>query len=59
VTLPASVITWLASPDAAFLKGKYIWANWDVEEMKARAEEISSTDLLTMTLSGWPFGGKN
>jgi len=46
---------WLASPESAFLKGKYIWANWDVEEMKARAEEIASTDLLTMKLAGWPF----
>jgi hypothetical protein len=48
-------MVWLASPEAAFLKGKYIWANWDVQEMKARADEIAGSDLLTMKLSGWPF----
>jgi hypothetical protein len=46
---------WLASPEAAFLKGKYIWANWDIEEMKARATEILQTDMLTVKLGGWPF----
>jgi hypothetical protein len=48
-------MVWLASPEAAFLKGKYIWANWDVSEMKDRAEEIAASDLLTMKLGGWPF----
>lgn len=52
-------MVWLASPEASFLKGKYIWANWDVSEMKARAEEIANSDLLTMKLGGWPFPYKS
>ena len=43
---------WLASAEAAFLKGKFVWANWDAEELLDRAEEIEGTKLLTMGLRG-------
>ncbi|KAK0113973.1 hypothetical protein ONS95_014216 [Cadophora gregata] len=43
---------WLASPGAAFLKGKFVWANWDVEELKARANEVQSSSLLRVALNG-------
>jgi len=46
-------MVWLASAEAAFMKGKYVWANWDVDELKARANEISGSNLLKMTLEGW------
>ncbi|KAE9364971.1 hypothetical protein N431DRAFT_563028 [Stipitochalara longipes BDJ] len=59
VSLPAGTMVWLASPEAGFLKGKYLWANWDVNELKVRAEEITGSDLLTMKLAGWPFTGKS
>ena len=53
VSLPADFMVWLASPEAAFLKGRYVWANWDVDEMLARKEEIEADlSLLTMTLEG-------
>ncbi|KAH8701692.1 oxidoreductase [Talaromyces proteolyticus] len=55
VSLPASFNVWLASPEARFLKGKYLWANWDVDELKARAEEIETSAQLTIGLAGWPF----
>ena len=48
-------MVWLASPEAAFLKGKFVWANWDVDELKARAKEIETTSLLTVDLAGSPF----
>jgi hypothetical protein len=48
-------MVWLASREADFLKGKYIWANWDVEEMKSREDEIRQNDILTVKLGGWPF----
>jgi NAD(P)-dependent dehydrogenase (short-subunit alcohol dehydrogenase family) len=32
--LPAAFSVWLASPEADFLKGRFIWANWDVAELK-------------------------
>lgn len=42
---------WLASEEAAFLAGRFVCANWDVDELKARAEEIEqSPSLLRMGL---------
>ncbi|KFX97312.1 hypothetical protein V495_01882 [Pseudogymnoascus sp. VKM F-4514 (FW-929)] len=56
VSLPASFSLWLASPEARFLKGKFLWANWDVDELMARAKEIESSTQLNIGLVGWPFG---
>ncbi|KAF9776776.1 hypothetical protein IL306_004971 [Fusarium sp. DS 682] len=53
--LPAQFYVWLASPEAEFLKGKFVWANWDVDELKARAEEIKNSLLLRVTLNGVPM----
>ena len=53
--LPASFMVWLASPEARFLKGRFLWANWDVDELKAKAKEIESSSLLNIGLIGWPF----
>ena len=50
-------MVWLASPEARFLKGKFLWSNWDVEELKARRDELESSTLLSVALGGWPFGG--
>lgn len=49
-------MVWLSSPEAAFLSGKYTFANWDVEELKMRQEEIKGTKLLEMWLHGFPLG---
>ena len=46
-------MVWVASPEAAFLKGKFVWSNWDVDELKAKREEIAGGAELTMGLSGW------
>jgi len=44
---------WLASPEAAFLNGRFAWANWDVDELKARAEEVENKPQeLQMVLQG-------
>jgi hypothetical protein len=48
-------MVWLASPEARFLKGKYLWANWDVDELKERKDEIEKSSLLSIGLQGWPF----
>ncbi|KAL4819286.1 hypothetical protein BDW67DRAFT_182234 [Aspergillus spinulosporus] len=55
VSLPASFHVWLASPEAQFLKGKFLYANWDVEELKARADELAASRELTIGHVGWPF----
>jgi NAD(P)-dependent dehydrogenase (short-subunit alcohol dehydrogenase family) len=54
-SLPAGFFVWLASREAEFLKGRYLWANWDVEELKERKEEILKGEFLRMGLQGWPF----
>ncbi|KAL9091288.1 MAG: hypothetical protein Q9165_004922 [Trypethelium subeluteriae] len=56
VSLPASFHVWLASPGARFLKGKFLYANWDVDELKAQAKEIEGSAQLSIGLVGWPFG---
>lgn len=56
VSLPANFYVWLASEEATFLKGKFLWANWDVDELKGMKEQIEKGDLFTMGLVGWPFG---
>jgi hypothetical protein len=48
-------LVWLASPEASFLKGKTTWANWDVDELKARAKEIEESKELEMILLGPAF----
>lgn len=56
VALPAHFTVWLASPEADFLRGRYIWVNWDVEELIARKQEIEAdASLFTIILGGWPF----
>jgi hypothetical protein len=57
-SLPAQYFVWLSTPDAAFLTGKWVWANWDVEQLIARKEEITSSYLLTSVVQGWPFQPK-
>ncbi|CAK7211346.1 hypothetical protein SCUCBS95973_001081 [Sporothrix curviconia] len=52
VDLPGNFVVWLASEEASFLKGKFVWANWDAEELMARADEIKSSMLLRLSLNG-------
>ncbi|KIW28106.1 uncharacterized protein PV07_07790 [Cladophialophora immunda] len=55
--LPANFMVWLASPEADFLKsGRFLWANWDVDELVARKAEIEADPaLFRITIGGWPF----
>ncbi|KAJ5750844.1 hypothetical protein N7533_007872 [Penicillium manginii] len=55
VELSGDFAVWLASEEASFLNGRYVWANWDVDELKAKASEIQSGQLLTASIQGWPF----
>ncbi|KAF2095272.1 putative oxidoreductase [Rhizodiscina lignyota] len=55
VSLPASFNVWLASPEARFLSGKFLWANWDVDELKTQAKGIETSTQLSIGLVGWPF----
>lgn len=50
--MSANFIVWASSPEARFLRGKFVWANWDVDEMMAKKEEIVSGLKLTVGLLG-------
>jgi NAD(P)-dependent dehydrogenase (short-subunit alcohol dehydrogenase family) len=52
--LSGRFMAWLCTSDAQFLKGKYVWANWDVEELKAMASELQSSPKFSTGLNGWP-----
>jgi hypothetical protein len=53
--LPGHFNVWIASPEAEFLKGKFVWANWDVDELKSLAEEVKESMLLRIGLNGVPM----
>lgn len=55
VTLAGDFVNWAISPEARFLNGRFVWANWDVEELKAMAPELAKNpEKFTMGLRGWP-----
>jgi hypothetical protein len=55
VELPANFIVWLASPEAAFLKGRFVWSNWDVKELKEKIKYFAENpSALTLGLLNWP-----
>jgi NAD(P)-dependent dehydrogenase (short-subunit alcohol dehydrogenase family) len=56
IELPADFIVWAASEEAEFTKGKYLWVNWDVEEIKTKKEEFRDPSFLNLGLVGWPHG---
>jgi hypothetical protein len=47
-------MVWAASKEAKFLNGRFVWANWDVDELKAAAAEIEGGNRFTTGLLGWP-----
>ncbi|KAE9367176.1 NAD(P)-binding protein [Stipitochalara longipes BDJ] len=50
--LPGDAVVWAVSAEAKFLNGKFIWAHWDVDELKAMSHDIENTNKLTVGLLG-------
>ncbi|KAG6209119.1 hypothetical protein E4U35_007594 [Claviceps purpurea] len=49
--LPAHFSLWLAGPESDFLNGRYVWANWDVDDLVALKERLARDDrFLTIGL---------
>lgn len=46
VDLPGNFMVWLTSPEGEFLKGRFVWAAWDVDELKSKRDEIEGNPLL-------------
>jgi hypothetical protein len=44
---------WLATAEADFLKGRFVYVNWDIDELMEKKEEILAKNLLTLTIRGW------
>lgn len=42
INLPAHFTLWLAGPESSFLHGRYMWAHWDVDELIAMKDRLSS-----------------
>ena len=56
--LPGHLAVWLASQEAAWLNGRFVWANWDVEELSNRKAEFEARRLLRIGFVGnaeWPI----
>ncbi|KAH7031700.1 uncharacterized protein B0I36DRAFT_241968 [Microdochium trichocladiopsis] len=54
--LAGDFFAWLATDDAAFLNGRFVWAEWDIEELKGRRKDIEDGDLLLTTIDGFSKG---
>jgi NAD(P)-dependent dehydrogenase (short-subunit alcohol dehydrogenase family) len=48
--LSGDFIAWLASEEASFLSGRFVWANWDVDELIAAKSQIVERNLLLSSL---------
>ncbi|KAL7947977.1 hypothetical protein V8C42DRAFT_363477 [Trichoderma barbatum] len=53
-SLPGAFAVWCASPESESLRGKFLWANWDVEELKEKAKASEGAPQLIFGLLGWP-----
>jgi NAD(P)-dependent dehydrogenase (short-subunit alcohol dehydrogenase family) len=47
---------WAGTKEAEFLSGRFVWAEWDVDELVAKKEEILERDLLLVTIDGFEKG---
>jgi hypothetical protein len=48
-------MVWASSPEADLIKGKFLWANWDVNELKELLKQKAEEKfLLTIEVRGMP-----
>jgi hypothetical protein len=45
MSLPGAFAVWCASPEALFLHGRFVWAAWDVDELKGPIRERLEKDV--------------
>lgn len=59
--LPGAFAVWAASPEAKWLHGRYVYAAWDVEELKKDVAErlLVDRDFLTVSVKGLRWGKKD
>ena len=54
--LTGEFFAWAATDEADFLSGRFVWADWDVDELKGKKAEILEKDLLLTTIDGFTRG---
>jgi hypothetical protein len=54
VELPASYIVWACSKEAEFIKGKFVWVHWDVNELRTVLRETMDRQIFTTMVNGMP-----
>ncbi|KAK7934898.1 hypothetical protein PG985_000393 [Apiospora marii] len=45
IELPAHFARWLAGPQSDFLHGRFLWAQWDVDELIAAKERLAANPM--------------
>ncbi|KAE9575308.1 Short chain dehydrogenase citE [Colletotrichum fructicola] len=54
IALPGDFVVWAVAEEARFLNGRFVHANWDVEELKAMKGELEKdAQKFTIGLQGW------
>lgn len=54
--LPGHFTVWASSPAAAFLHGRFVWANWDADELLAMRPQIASQEgMLKVGIQGMEY----
>jgi NAD(P)-dependent dehydrogenase (short-subunit alcohol dehydrogenase family) len=51
-TLPADTIIWLAKERRNWLNGRFVWSNWDLEEVESKQDLIVENDLFKFRMTG-------
>jgi NAD(P)-dependent dehydrogenase (short-subunit alcohol dehydrogenase family) len=51
-TLPADTIIWLAKERRNWLNGRFVWSNWDLEEVESKQDLIVQNDLFKFRMTG-------
>ncbi|EHK24038.1 uncharacterized protein TRIVIDRAFT_46068 [Trichoderma virens Gv29-8] len=51
-SLTGDFTAWLGSEEASFLDGRFVWVNWDVDELLARKQEILDNNMYKTALAG-------
>lgn len=54
--MAAEFYAWAATSETDGLSGRFLWAEWDIDELKAKKAEILEKDLLLMTVDGFSKG---
>lgn len=49
--LPSDTVVWLCKERREWMNGRYVSANWDMEELEAKKEDIAARDVLKFRLT--------